>query len=175
MPCRLSLKLRIYVSACNSKIGDYFYNRQCAHLLAAHLLFKFLFVCNTQNDRTYGLFNDRKVVTTGKSGRTGIINAPIYWCIKIRSTLRWRRCGPNSPRELRNSFELADYFQVWIASLFALRWFGAQINLRIVSKKVLSQSNRLLILLLQAGTPPPPPPPPKKKKNFFFCLFFCFL
>jgi hypothetical protein len=48
-----------------------------------------------------------------------------------RSTQRWRRCGPNSQREL-NSLELADFFSFTvIAYNSCYRWFDAPIYWRV--------------------------------------------
>ncbi len=74
------------------------------------------------------------------------------------SSLRQWRCGENSQRKLWNSFKMADFFLVRTASLFTLQTFGAQINWRVISRKVLFAphrfclTNRLFILLEQAET-----------------------
>ena len=61
-----------------------------------------------------------------------------------RSSLRQWRCGQNSHRKLWTRFELADFFLVRAATLFTLRTFGAQINWRIISRKVLFDPHRFL-------------------------------
>ena len=61
-----------------------------------------------------------------------------------RSSLRQWRCGQNSQRKLWTRFELADFFLVWAATLFTLRTFGAQINWRVISRKVLFDPHRFL-------------------------------
>ncbi len=61
-----------------------------------------------------------------------------------RSSLRQWRCGQNSQRKLWTKFELADFFPVWAATLFTLRTFGAQINWRVISRKVLFDLHRFL-------------------------------
>ncbi len=52
--------------------------------------------------------------------------------------------GENSQRKLWNSFKMADFFLVRTASLFTLRTFGAQINWRVMSRKVLFAPHRFL-------------------------------
>jgi hypothetical protein len=73
-----------------------------------------------------------------------------------RSSLRQWRCGQNSQRKLWTRFELADFFLDRAASLFMLRTFSAQINWRVIRRKVLfdphrfCQTNRLFNLLERA-------------------------
>jgi hypothetical protein len=129
--------------------------------------FSFLNLFCLQNDRTYGTtgkleWPERRESCKHRKSR----NDWNHQCANILS-LYWRieapsvegRCGPNSWPELRKSFELADYFQVWIASPFALRWFGAQLNRRIISKKV------KLIVYYFCDNKREGPPPKKKKLN----------
>ncbi len=61
-----------------------------------------------------------------------------------RSSLRQWRCGQNSQRKLWTRFELVDFFIVRAATLFTLRTFGAQINWRVISRKVLFDPHRFL-------------------------------
>jgi hypothetical protein len=61
-----------------------------------------------------------------------------------RSSLRKWRCGSNSERQFLTIFYFADLFPVRAASLFALRTFGAQINWRVISRKVLFAPHRFL-------------------------------
>ena len=61
-----------------------------------------------------------------------------------RSSLRPWRCGQNSQRKLLTRFELADFFLVLGVTLFTLRTFGAQINWRIISRKVLFDPHHFL-------------------------------
>jgi hypothetical protein len=59
------------------------------------------------------------------------------------SARKWR-CGSNSEHKLWTRFEFADFFLVRAASLFTLRTFGAQINRRVISRKVLLDPHRFL-------------------------------
>ncbi len=68
--------------------------------------------------------------------------APLYW--RTEAFLRKWRCGSNSERKLWTRFDLADFFLVWAESLFTLRTFGAQINWRIISRKILFDPHRFL-------------------------------
>ncbi len=52
--------------------------------------------------------------------------------------------GSNSERKLWTGFEFADFFLVRSASLFTLRTFGAQINWRVISRKVLFDPQHFL-------------------------------
>ncbi len=61
-----------------------------------------------------------------------------------RSSLRQWRCGQNSQRKLWTRFEFADFFLVRASTLFTLRTFGAQINWRVISRKVLFDPHRFL-------------------------------
>ncbi len=56
-----------------------------------------------------------------------------------QSSLRQWWCGQNSQRKLWTRFELADFFLVR-----ALQTFGAQINWRVISRKVLFDPHRFL-------------------------------
>ncbi len=53
-------------------------------------------------------------------------------------------CGSNSEHKLWTRFELPDFFLVRAVSLFTLRTFGAQINWRVISRKVLFDPHRFL-------------------------------
>ncbi len=59
------------------------------------------------------------------------------------SARKWRS-GSNSERKLWTRFEFADFFLVRAVSLFTLRTFGAQINWRVISRKVLFDPHRFL-------------------------------
>ncbi len=65
-------------------------------------------------------------------------------CIRRTCSARKWRCGSNSERKLWTRFEFADFFLVHAASLFTLRTFGAQINWRVISRKVLFDPQRFL-------------------------------
>ena len=60
------------------------------------------------------------------------------------SSLRQWQCGENLQRKLWNSFKMADFFLIQTASLFTLPTFGAQINWRVISRKVLFAPHRFL-------------------------------
>ncbi len=60
------------------------------------------------------------------------------------SSLRQWQCGWNLHHKLWNSFKMANFFLVRTASLFTLRTFGAQINLRVISRKALFAPHRFL-------------------------------
>jgi hypothetical protein len=67
-----------------------------------------------------------------------------FTCIRRTcSACKWR-CGTNLERKLRTRFEFADFFLVRAASLFTLRTFGAQINWRVINRKVLFDPQRFL-------------------------------
>jgi hypothetical protein len=68
----------------------------------------------------------------------------LFMCIRRTCSARKWRCGSNSERKLWTRFEFADFFLVWAASLFTLRTFGAQINWRIISRKLLFDPQRFL-------------------------------
>ncbi len=68
----------------------------------------------------------------------------LFMCIRSTCSARKWRCGSNSEHKLWIKFEFADFFLVWAASLFTLRTFGAQINWRIISRKVLFDPQRSL-------------------------------
>ncbi len=61
----------------------------------------------------------------------------LFVCIRRTCSARKWRCGSNSEHKLWTRFEFADFFLVRAASLFTLRTFGAQINWRVISRKVL--------------------------------------
>jgi len=68
----------------------------------------------------------------------------LFMCIRRTCSARKWRCGSNSERKLWTRFEFADFFLVRAASLFTLRTFGAQINWRVISRKVLFDPQRFL-------------------------------
>ncbi len=65
-------------------------------------------------------------------------------CTRRTCSARKWRCGSNSERKLWTRFEFTDFFLVRAASLFTLRTFGAQINWRVISRKVLFDPQRFL-------------------------------
>ncbi len=71
-----------------------------------------------------------------------IIPSLLYW--RTEAFLCKWRCGSNSPRKLWTRFYLADFFLVRAASLFMRQTFGAQINLRVISRKILFDTHRFL-------------------------------
>jgi hypothetical protein len=68
----------------------------------------------------------------------------LFVCIRSTCSARKWRCGSNSECKLWPRFEFADFILVRAASLFTLRTFGAQINWRIISRKVLFDPQRFL-------------------------------
>ncbi len=119
-------------------IGDYFEIRRCGpncsvrfsyFLMVFFWIFHFLiqhcFACSAR-----------------KLSNGEIIPAPLYW--RTEALLRKRRCGSNSERKLWSWIEFVDFFLVRAASLFTLQTFGAQINWRVISMKVLFDPQRFL-------------------------------
>ncbi len=90
----------------------------------------------------YSCFINKKACSANKLEYSKIISAPLNW--RTEAFPRKWRCGSNSPRKLWTKFDLADFFLVRAASLFTLRTFGAQINWRIVSGKILFDPQRFL-------------------------------
>jgi hypothetical protein len=66
----------------------------------------------------------------------------IFWFFP-GSVRKWQ-CGSNSQRKLWNRFEFPDFFLVRAAALLTLRTLGAQINWRVISRKVLFDPQRFL-------------------------------
>ncbi len=102
---------------------------------------RFIYNLNTQ------LLNKNHISFSALSSK---MNKRLLWCGSNnlgrahRSSLRQWRCGQNLQRKLWTRFELADFFLVRAANLFTLRTFGAQINWRVISRKVLFDPHRFL-------------------------------
>ncbi len=86
------------------------------------------------------------------SGLTGQVQTMMHWRIEVP-------CVNDDADQIRRvKHELSDFFLVRAASLFTLQRFGAQINWRIISRKIFlnriayCQSNLLSILLERAET-----------------------
>ena len=115
--------------------GDHVYLQFEHAVFEKNLLFPFPLVAAKWIGDNF--INKRYAQNFGASIYSRVIN--IKTCL-----LRKWRCGSNSPRKLCTKFDIADFFLFRAASLFTLRTFGAQINWRVISGKILFDPHRFL-------------------------------